>query len=387
LKEPTESTHTVHIKVDGNLPGGDGGTDVSIPGFAKGGQVRTFAKGGEVGTRFTTAPMRQALQRFAAGGAVLPRAAWTVPGTGNADTVPAALQPGSFVLRKAAANMYGDARLMKLAVQSLPRFASGGFFGDVQSGTPSSVRFADDISPPDLPSDSKKKRQQILDYVFDVAAAAVVDDFFYWKQNLRLMNDAKASYDSAPTDAHLESMLQYARNIGLNLGQSKGTHTGFDVDGRRWHKQLARPGTIPAGLFGPLTFEYSFFNQGGGVGTDTVNALLTPGEVVINRDAARAVGYGVLEQLNSMRVPRSFVREVIAPMPQVRTPARFAGGGVVGIDGKAGWPSSSVRDAPSPITVNFHIDGSDLLSEDQVRRKVIPVINDVLRRSGQKVGK
>uniref|UniRef100_UPI0025FCC9FA hypothetical protein n=1 Tax=uncultured Thiodictyon sp. TaxID=1846217 RepID=UPI0025FCC9FA len=56
---------------------------------------------------------------FASGGPVFPAASWsTVPGTGNADTVPAALPVGSYVLRKPAASYYG-ALLNRLALGGL----------------------------------------------------------------------------------------------------------------------------------------------------------------------------------------------------------------------------------------------------------------------------
>ena len=56
---------------------------------------------------------------FASGGPVFPAASWsTVPGTGNTDTVPAALPVGSYVLRKPAANYYGSL-LNRLALGGL----------------------------------------------------------------------------------------------------------------------------------------------------------------------------------------------------------------------------------------------------------------------------
>ena len=42
------------------------------------------------------------------------------------------------------------------------------------------------------------------------------------------------------------------------------------------------------------------FATGGGVGTDTVPALLTPGEFVINRSSAQRIGYGNLNRMNKV---------------------------------------------------------------------------------------
>ena len=41
-------------------------------------------------------------------------------------------------------------------------------------------------------------------------------------------------------------------------------------------------------------------NKGGGVGTDTVPALLTPGEFVVNKKSAQAIGYGSLNRMNKV---------------------------------------------------------------------------------------
>ena len=42
------------------------------------------------------------------------------------------------------------------------------------------------------------------------------------------------------------------------------------------------------------------FASGGGVGTDTVPALLTPGEFVVNRSSAQSIGYGNLNRMNKV---------------------------------------------------------------------------------------
>jgi hypothetical protein len=44
----------------------------------------------------------------------------------------------------------------------------------------------------------------------------------------------------------------------------------------------------------------SRFATGGGVGTDTVPALLTPGEFVVNRSSAQRIGYGNLNRMNKV---------------------------------------------------------------------------------------
>jgi hypothetical protein len=114
LKLPTESTHTVHIKEvrDGGQNGasGSGGTaGGSGTGFARGGLVR-------------------AVQRFARGGPVFTSGSGPkVPGTGVGDTVPAILRAGSFVVKKAASQFYGDGMMARLARGvGIRGFAAGG---------------------------------------------------------------------------------------------------------------------------------------------------------------------------------------------------------------------------------------------------------------------
>jgi hypothetical protein len=139
---------------------------------------------------------------------------------------------------------------------------------------------------------------------------------------------------------------------------------------------------VPAGLFGPLTFDYSFYNQGGGVGTDTVNALLTPGEVVINATAARSIGYGFLQSLNSLRVSPNDMRAMMSP-PAAPQPRRFAAGGIVT------GPGGSMSPAPAQgtswkgygdVTVNINASAADLYSVENVRRYLLPVLREFERR-------
>jgi len=94
----------------------------TVQGNAAGGFVgrmaQAYAKGGAVGR----AAMPY-LQAFAGGGSVFRRPTWSkVPGSGDGDTVPALLQSGSFVMRKAASKFYGSAPMNRL----VRGFAAGG---------------------------------------------------------------------------------------------------------------------------------------------------------------------------------------------------------------------------------------------------------------------
>ena len=75
------------------------------------------------------------------------------------------------------------------------------------------------------------------------------------------------------------------------------------------------------------------FAAGGGVGTDTVPALLTPGEFVVNRKSAQGIGYGALNRMNKV--------------------GKYAKGGVV--QHFAGGSTGSGVKSPSPFAASSMI--------------------------------
>jgi hypothetical protein len=75
---------------------------------------------------------------------------------------------------------------------------------------------------------------------------------------------------------------------------------------------------------GPRSTRVSRFATGGGVGTDTVPALLTPGEFVVNKKSAQAIGYGSLNRMNKVG------KYATGGTVGVFGPKKFANGGAVG---------------------------------------------------------
>ena len=67
---------------------------------------------------------------------------------------------------------------------------------------------------------------------------------------------------------------------------------------------IKNKGEIRVSTTSPATKHFggliSKFASGGGVGTDTVPALLTPGEFVVNRASAQRIGYGSLNRMNKV---------------------------------------------------------------------------------------
>jgi hypothetical protein len=240
IARPRETTVTVRIK-----------------------RVEADAAGGLVGFKVPPSVVAQA---FAGGGPVFPRPNWSkVPGAGNADTVPAALQAGSFVVRKTASAYYGDATMARLA----RGFAGGGQVrpGDKRSGDPkspdydprldpnsagfdpsspdlinfygsenSAFREAGDFAgPPDLPDNPRELERKVLAYLDEVIRAARQNEPNLWGRVIAQAAREQRNYENRPTRQNLLILLARARGIGLNLRSSTGEFIGFDIDGRRFH--------------------------------------------------------------------------------------------------------------------------------------------------------
>jgi TP901 family phage tail tape measure protein len=332
----TSSTHTIHIvKVNDNAAGGP---IVATP----------LARGGPVG-----------VQRFARGGSVFRRPTWhKVPGSGSGDTVPAALRPGSFVLRKAASAYYGDSLLGRLA----RGYASGGLLG----GTP-------------LPRSSGLSASR------GTVQAAPNDDFWTkYKETIAQLRALQEASIGAPRP----------RSGEVSLGTWAGTLVEDFVFYSDLHRQqirkmleesfdgwlagigVAKAFHLPNVIDGQLRALMKRY-AGGGM-TDTVPAMLTPGEYVIRPQAVAKYGGGLMHALNNMQVPRGFLAGMLdfpAPRPAMARVAHFAEGGPVGSQ-----TSGATRGGAAiggGLTVNIYAQSVDA---ETVRRDVIPLIDKVMKR-------
>tara|TARA_Y100000593_G_scaffold8346_1_gene15429 strand:+ start:11064 stop:18152 length:7089 start_codon:yes stop_codon:yes gene_type:complete len=235
-------------------------------------------------------------KRFSRGG-------W-VPGTGNGDTVPALLEPGEFVLRKSAAqafgsrlngiNKYGKGDIV--GVESINRVYDGDSFNI--SAYPKSGAFdtSTRLIGYDAPELSKAGRK---------AFAAV-----------------GATH---PADLARDEMASYMQRRGGNLKNQFFKNTpdgrkslGLSTDGR-FRPLFNAPGhgknLVSKGLAAKGRDKFDManyvrtssnlndeqrskliekgFNKGG-----LVPSLLTPGEFVVNKKSAQAMGYGKLRSMN-----------------------------------------------------------------------------------------
>jgi hypothetical protein len=290
-----------------------------------------------------------------------------VPGVGNHDTYGANLQGGSFVLKKSASNYYGDGLLGKLArgADWVRRFAIGGQVGfsfppkyngliqqalanglsfDIGGGTPSNEDLAD----------LDEKLQAIIDAATNLTRSQSLPDIGTWasalKERVRSLPAGRLPPIRQAIDDNYQLMLDtitYAR---------------------QFH--------VPA-VVGPDLFAFLFARGGRAPTSDTVPALLTPGEWVINRRSVEALGTPFMRALNSMSISRDSLSRMLAPPPI----HRFAAGGQV-----PGPTLSStvgaVRESTTSTTININGSGiADLLSETNVRRYVAPALQKIQRRS------
>jgi TP901 family phage tail tape measure protein len=440
LARPRTTTLTIEVqRVD------KGGGEAPAPGFARGGPVGRI--------RSLIASTREPIQAFAGGGFARPT--WSkVPGVGNADTVPASLKAGSFVVRKAASSMYGDALMSRLArgyaaggtvsKEDVARFAASFFgfdpFGGADTAAP---------TPPTGKSPAVEAAKQ-TPISFDsrpipealITAANVVQ---YAREMLNMVGQGNpllgsllpaiqtgiAAVDRNPGDLNaLKALLQAAETIGSNpfvfsmwgRTQSSGgtlTPTWF-VDWLERRGVSTTGGSVSGGGGLPTTgrgaglsvkidassFAKRFFGSAiprvgnplfallhptgltraarpfaeGGSSSDTVPAWLTPGEYVLQPKAASALGADLLHAVNSMRIAPSALRAML-DMPSVPSPRYFAEGGPVTAGASVGPVSGSSpggQTAGTVINASFHF--SDPFSEDNVRRRVVPVLKDLERR-------
>lgn len=334
-----------------------------------------FAQGGPV------LPWRRAAQRFAGGGPVFSRPNWSkVPGIGDGDTVPALLSEGSFVMRKAASQYYGDGLMGALA----RGYASGGAVtgyaegGKVDGRT--QAQLAVDYSNSLLP--------YLRGPFFSEFVKQFVKDIRYVEENPDDPEGIKTLFNDAISVADNYSLQ---RSAGFTSGDYARVKPLPSIEEYLGKKKIPRKYAFQPSLWGTMdaldkafeTFGYanaqqSFvprnqktgFASGGSVGPDTVPAMLTPGEWVIPPRAVKLLGGGFLTALNQMRLPP--LRIASPPVP------RFAQGGPV--PGAAIPVRGTARMDSSPINITINAAGGNL-DDPAVQRRLGAAMRELLRKS------
>ena len=318
----TSSTHTVYVQqVDQRAGGGMVG-------------VARYARGGSVGVR-----------RFAGGGAAWPLLRnGVVPGVGNQDSEPYRLQAGSYVIKKAAVQKYGISALGRIA-GSVARFADGGLVGEtaIQQALAQATNVKD-LNALKRALELKDQMQQIE--MLRAKYNAILSKFYGIPMGpgtfgVGEMNSAWQALQDLEGRYYYDLMGKLAEaeaEISLDP-EAKRIYDGYKnawyEAGRQYYlaiqernAQLAqkqRTGDIQSFI---MSRDFpKRYARGGVAASDTVPALLTPGEFVVRREVVQKLGVGLLDAINNMKLPPSAIRG-------------YARGGLV-----ASTPSA----APAPI--------------------------------------
>lgn len=263
----TSSTHTIYVtKVETNATGGLVGA--GVPHFAVGGSV---------------APMMQSAFARMTGG--------SVPGSGDQDTVPRTLDAGAYVLRKAAVRKYGSTALSKIA-NGVARFATG---GSVVAPGSNVIKHNKDAA----------EAQQMIEL-----GLSGMRQYVQW---MRMQYGASLSigfeYDTLQGYGQLANTDRRTLETLLNRKQlTSNEKQKLDAIKANWRQAMAQPLAYGKDLERDL-MEYmeqhqgEFYRGGGVAKSDTVPAMLTPGEYVVNRSAVSRFGTGFFESLNNLSLP------------------------------------------------------------------------------------
>ena len=301
----TSSTHTITVRrVEGNATGG-----LSVLATAGAG-ARQFADGGSVASAFP---------RMAGG---------SVPGSGHHDTVPRTLEAGAFVLRKAAVRKYGGGALSRLA-NGAARFA----FGGPVARSAAADQGAREAHPEDRderrPAPPKQNREAIEALKLIELGLRGMDEYTLWLE--------RTYSGGVSLDMRYKTMERYRAQAGkdrdivqalVGRNQLTGNERGnLATIQQTWRTAMAQPLAFGKDLERELIAymeqnEARGFAEGGPAASDSVPAMLTPGEYVVNKAAVTRFGAGFFESLNSLALP---ARAVAA---RVRG---YASGGLVGL--------------------------------------------------------
>lgn len=182
---------------------------------------------------------------------------------------------------------------------------------------------------------------------------------------------------------------------GLPAGSPLATRTlspnvSNDFIRRFFTKALPAAGPPPlalqlAGLKGRSAPGFARPFAAGGASSDTVPAMLTPGEFVVRKSAVDHFGPDFLDAINQMRVSPGALRSMLSPRAPI---ARFATGGPVGVTaGATILPAqgSTTPAAPGGVTNNyaftFALDSAALINPDRLRPAFVALADEFQRKT------
>ena len=270
------------------------------------------------------------IHKFARGG--------VVPGTGSRDTVPAMLQPGEFVIRKKAVESIGTKRLHKMN-----KFAKGGRVGRVKNlGAHDGDSWNIIYEPADDPVGSITTRAVGYDayelsggkqWENKLGAIATKMADTHYKKNTKLVGSGpflqsfqadkvrgQHSVGSRPKHKVSKKLVDRMVEAGVANRVTQGNNATGTTDkpsvrqiatlkanGFNYNPETGRTTKISKKNTKALGGYIQAFASGGRVG-DTVPAMLTPGEFVINKKSASQIGSRALHSLNRADKIKGFNR-------------------------------------------------------------------------------
>ena len=208
------------------------------------------------------------------------RSGGSVGGSGSGDTVPAMLEPGEFVVRKKAVKAFGAGNLSKIN-----KYAAGGKVNDVKfTKTIDGDSLGIDFTPGEAP--------------YYTSTRLAGGDTYEMKEP----NGTKKKFLA---EAATKITKAWADKRGKKLVENFQAANKYDKYGRPMFEAPDLLAKLKAGVkyrgkqTSLLTGKFEEMAKGGGIsGSDTVPAMLTPGEYVVNKKSAQAFGYGNLKKIN-----------------------------------------------------------------------------------------
>lgn len=252
-----------------------------------------------------------------------------VPGSGSGDTVPAMLEPGEFVIRKSAAQAMGAD-----ALHGINRYAKGGpVRGDALGSSTIRSRVVSQKSrDEEFKTGQKINSEDSLSFnkiemgipggkrnpkEFEKYAAYYLKkykgfsgirlssglndpiDLIGGSYPIEVRSRTEFTNDNKLLDKFLRWRLDTQGNIVKNTSKAGESLSVPGKVGIVYNTdKLSEEKLAGRGVRQLRRKKTEKFASGGPVGTDTVPALLTPGEFVVNKESAQAFGYGNLEEVN-----------------------------------------------------------------------------------------
>ena len=201
------------------------------------------------------------------------------------------LDAGAFVLRKAVVRKYGAATLSKIA-NGVAYFATG---GEVQSSGTKVIKRNKDVI----------EAQKMIEL-----GLSGMREYVQWMRmhygaslSVNFEHDTLQGYNqSAEPDRRALESLQQRRQLTTSEKQK------VDAIKTTWRQAMAQPLVYGKDLERDLLdymeqHQSQFLASGGIARSDTVPAMLTPGEFVVNKGAVARLGSGFFELLNNLSMP------------------------------------------------------------------------------------